>query len=44
MDGGPDIWSAQPRATLFLKGRSLWVVRRRLAFSAGIRQVLVLSY
>ena len=24
--------------------RSLWVVRRRLGFSAGIRQVLVLSH
>ena len=40
----PDIWSAQLRATLFLKGRSLWVVRRCLAFFAGMRQVLVLSY
>ena len=27
-----DLWSVQPRATLFFKGRSLWVVRRRLAF------------
>ena len=39
-----ELWSAQPRTTLFLKGRSLWVARRHLAFFAGIRQVLVLSH